>query len=322
MKILVTGGAGYIGSFMTKALVERGNEVVVFDSLERGHKESIDNRAKFFHGDLKNIEDLGKVFKSTTFDAIIHFAGLISVEESTKNPEIYEENNVTGSSNLFNIALAAGVSRFIFSSTAAVYGNPVKVPIPEDHPKNPESKYGETKLKTEENLSLLKTKNSKISFAALRYFNAAGAALDGSMGESHMPETHIIPLAIKAALKREPFSLFGRDYSTPDGTCMRDYIHVLDLVQGHLLALDKIIGEEGAYFYNVGTGVGHSNKEVIEMVEKISEKKIDVITKERRGGDADQLIADASKIKQELGFSPKYSDLTTIVKTAWLWHNK
>jgi len=323
MKILVTGGAGYIGSFMTKALLDRGDEVTVFDNLERGHLEAIDKRANFIKGDLKNTADLDALFSSDKFDSAIHFAGLIAVGESEKNPDLYYQTNVVGSKNFFEKALSLGnVKKLIFSSSAAVYGNPTKIPIPEDHPKNPTSEYGKNKLDVENILSELKNANSDMGFAALRYFNAAGASLDNTMGEAHNPETHIIPHIIESVRSGGAFNLFGSDYNTRDGTCVRDYIHVLDLVDAHILALEELNKAGGGHFYNVGTGNGYSNKEVIEMVEKVSGKSVRVENSERRKGDAGTLIADVSKIKQELGFSPKYSDLETIVGSAWKWHTK
>jgi len=322
MKILVTGGAGYIGSFMTKTLLDRGDEVTVFDNLERGHIKAVDKRAKFVKGDLKNSVDLQSLFSSNNFDAAIHFAGLIAVGESEEKPDLYYQNNVVGSKNFFETAVNMGkIKNLVFSSSAAVYGNPIKIPIPEDHPKNPTSEYGKNKLKVEEILSKLGESNLDINFVALRYFNASGAALDGSMGENHSPETHIIPNVIKALLSGETFKLFGSDYKTKDGTCVRDYIHVLDLVEAHILAIEKLKSEKGFKIYNVGTGNGYSNREIIEMVKKISGKELEVKESPRRKGDADELIADPTKIKTELGFSPKYSDLETIVSSAWSWHS-
>lgn len=321
MKIVVTGGAGYIGSFMTRALIEIGDEVTVLDNLERGHEEVIDKRANFVKGDIRDENLLDKLFSNEKYDAILHFAGLISVEESTKNPDLYNDVNVNGSNNLFKTALRYGIRNFIFSSTAAVYGNPNHIPITEDHDKNPTSPYGESKLKIERNLSNLKKDYPDMSFACLRYFNASGASLNGEYGEMHSPETHIIPLAIKAALNGNNFKLFGTDYDTPDGTCLRDYIHVLDLVEAHILALNKIINVNGEYYFNVGTGEGVSNKEVLEMIMKISGKKINLEIVPRRSGDADKLIADPTKIKNELNFLPKNSDLETIIKSAFLFHS-
>jgi UDP-glucose 4-epimerase len=252
MKILVTGGAGYIGSFMTKVLLDRGDEVIVFDNLERGHRSAVDPRASLIQGDLTDKEAVSKLFASEKIDAILHFAGLISVGESQMNPDLYRKNNILGSENLFKSAAEYNNgTKIIFSSTAAVYGNPVTVPIPEDHQKKPTSVYGETKLSVEEILNSMGKDNKSLSFACLRYFNAAGAALDGSLGENHAPETHIIPLAIKSLIEDHEFRLFGTDYNTKDGTCVRDYIHVLDLVEAHVLALKKIMADPGGYFYNV-----------------------------------------------------------------------
>lgn len=323
MKILVTGGAGYIGGFTVKSLLDKNHNVTVLDNLERGHREVIDKRAVFFKGDITSNKDLEELFTNNSFEAVIHFAGLISVGESEEKPEIYFNNNVVGSKNLFETAINTGkVNKFIFSSSAAVYGNPLKVPISEDHPKNPTSEYGKNKEDVEDILVKINKDNPHVSFAALRYFNAAGAALDGSLGEQHNPETHIIPNIIKSALTGVPFNLFGDDYKTKDGTCIRDYIHVLDLVDAHILSLEALENNPGTYFYNVGTGNGHSNKEVIEMVKKISGKNFDIKISPRRPGDADELIADSTKIRQELGFNPKYSDIKTIIETAWQWHIK
>lgn len=322
MRILVTGGAGYIGSFMTKTLLDKGHEVVVFDSLKRGHKDAIDSRADFVRGDLNNKVILEDLFCTEIIDAVMHFAGYISVEESVQYPHVYYENNVVGSQNLFSSAIYIGhVNKFVFSSSAAVYGNPKILPIPESHSKNPTSPYGETKLKIEEMLEYF-CQEKGISFASLRYFNAAGASLDGLMGEDHNPETHIIPLAIKAALNNKEFVLYGDNYMTRDGTCIRDYIHVIDLVESHVLALEKLTKEKRGYFYNVGTGRGYSNKEVINMVKKISGADFKVRIAPRRSGDAGVLIANPTKIQRELGFKPKYSDLETIVKTAFKWHKR
>lgn len=322
MKVLVTGGAGYIGSFMVKSLLDREHEVVVLDNLERGNRSVVDKRAAFIQGDIRNQDFLEKFFRENIFEGVFHFAGYISVAESVEKPEMYLDNNVTGSLNLFSTALRNGTNKFIFSSTAAVYGNPKVIPIPEAHEKNPTSPYGQSKLETERNLEELSKKNNEMSYVCLRYFNACGSALDGSMGEAHIPETHIIPLAIKAVIEKKEFSLYGTDYNTPDGTCLRDYIHVLDLIEAHILALQKIQRENGGFNYNVGTGVGVSNKEIIEKVQRVTNLKLNVIKKERREGDSDRLIADPSKIKNELGFFPKYSDLQTIIESAWKWHSR
>lgn len=320
MKILVTGGAGYIGSFMVKRLIERGDEVTILDSLERGHKEAIESRADFRKLNLFDWDKLGELFKEKKFDSIIHFAGFISMEESVKNPGLYFYNNTSGSLNIIEQAKRNGVKNIIFSSTAGVYGNPVEVPLSEDHPKNPVNPYGESKLMVEKILSWFQ-KTSGLNYATLRYFNACGASLDGDMGEDHDPETHIIPKAIEAGLENKEFTLFGTDYETPDGTCVRDYVHVLDLVEAHVLALEKLEKEGGGYIFNVGTGKGYSNKEIVDMVKKVSNKNIQVREADRRPGDADSLVANVDKIKNELNFNPQHSDLETIIESAWKWHS-
>lgn len=321
MKVLVTGGAGYIGGFMVKILLEKKYDVHVLDSLERGNKGRIDKRAKFTKGNILDKEFLSDLFSTNKFDAILHFAGYISMEESVNKPFLYFKNNSLGSLNIIDSAIENNIDKIIFSSTAGVYGNPREIPIPESHPTDPTNPYGESKLIVEKTLSWY-GKSKGLNFVSLRYFNAAGASLDGKMGEDHNPETHIIPLAIKAALGSEDFNLYGTNYDTKDGTCVRDYIHVLDLIQAHILALDKLSHDKGGYFYNVGTGKGFTNREVIEMVNKVSHVSLNVIEKDRRPGDADRLIADASKIKKELSFRPQYSDLHTIVESAWKWHIK
>lgn len=321
MKILVTGGAGYIGSFMTKRLLERGDEVVVVDSLERGRRKAVNSSAKLYVGTLLDKKFVSLVFSENSFDAVIHFAGYISMGESMENPYIYFQNNVFSSLNLMEEMVKTKTNNLIFSSTAGVYGNPIKLPISEDHPKNPENPYGESKLMVEK-LMLWYQKACSLNSVALRYFNASGASLDGSLGENHDPESHIIPNIMKAILAGASFKLFGTDYDTKDGTCVRDYIHVIDLAEAHVLAIEKLMKDKGMFIYNVGTGNGYSNKEVIEMVKKISGKDFKVEKIARRPGDADTLIADASRIKGELGFDPKYSDLETIVRTAWEWHGK
>jgi len=321
MNILVTGGAGYIGSFMVKKLLDEKYSVVVLDSLERGHKEAVDARAELRVGNLLDAEFLEKTLKETKFDAIIHFAGYISMAESVEKPEMYFKNNTFATLQLLEKAKQNNINKIIFSSTAGVYGNPVKVPIPEDSPKNPENPYGESKLMVE-NILKWYYKIHGISFAALRYFNACGASLDAVLGERHNPETHIIPKAIEAALTNKPFTMYGTDYKTPDGTCVRDYIHVLDLVDAHLRMLRKLTDGPGAFHYNIGTGHGYSNKEIIAMVKEISGIDFPVNFEVRRPGDADELVADAKNIKNDLNFDPQYSDLKTIISTAWHWHSK
>lgn len=321
MKVLVTGGAGYIGSHMTKVLLDKGHEVTVADNLERGFQEAIDPRAHFSNGDLRDKRFVEELFNKHKFDGVIHFAAYIAVGESMQHPEMYFENNFTAALNVLEAMRKNNCNNFIFSSTAAVYGTPKQLPITEDHPKNPESPYGESKYMVEKLLRWL-NKIYGINYVALRYFNASGASLDASTGERHAPETHIIPNVIKSVLEKRPFKLFGDTYDTPDRTCVRDYIHVLDLCEAHILALEKLVKDGGGYAFNVGTGNGYSNKEIVSMVEKVSGTKIETEIVEKREGDPNQLIADPSKIKQELGFAPTYSDLETIIKTAWQWHSK
>ncbi len=321
MKILITGGAGYIGRFMVKASLDRGFEVTVVDSLERGHEEEIDKRAGFIRGDLRDKKFVGEILSEHTFDSIVHFAGFISMAESVSNPYIYFDNNVNASLNLIEGAVKNKVNSFIFSSTAGVYGNPIKTPILEDHPKNPTNPYGESKLMVEKILSWYGNIYD-LNFASLRYFNASGASINGEMGEDHLPESHLIPNAINSILNKTQFTLYGSDYPTPDGTCIRDYIHVLDLVEAHILAISKLKSDGGKLFYNIGTGHGYSNKEVIDMISKVSGSEINIKNAQRRSGDANILIADSNLIKKDLRFSPKYSDLETIVKSAWKWHAK
>lgn len=321
MRILITGGAGYIGSFMVRAALDKGHEVVVVDSLERGHRESIDARAKIIVGELRDKKFVDSLFSKNKFDAVVHFAGYISMAESVENPYLYFDNNVNASLNIIESMTNHKINNFIFSSSAGVYGNPVKTPIAENHPKNPTNPYGESKLMVEKILAWYR-KIYGLNFTCLRYFNACGASTDGKMGEQHSPETHLIPNAINAILEKREFTLYGDDYGTPDGTCVRDYIHVIDLVEAHILAILKLIDNGGGFFYNVGTGQGYSNKQVIELVEKIGGSEMNVKIAERRSGDADVLIADPTLIKRSLGFEPKHSDLETIVKSAWEWHKK
>jgi len=321
MHILVTGGAGYIGSFMVKRLLDDGYTVTVVDNLERGNKEVVDQRVNLQVGNILDKQFLSEVFAKDTFDAIIHFAGYIAVGESMQDPALYFDNNTFATAALLEEARKHNITKFIFSSTAAVYGDPIKTPIPEDHPKNPTSVYGESKLMVETLLNWYH-KIYGINFVGLRYFNACGGALDGSMGENHDPETHIIPRAILSLMENKPFTLFGTDYKTPDGTCVRDYIHVLDLVEAHILALKKLQNDTGGFIYNVGTGKGFSNREVLDMVRQVTGIDLSVQTAPRRPGDADTLIADATKITTELQFVPQHSDLQTIVTTAWSWHKR
>ncbi len=319
--VLVTGGAGYIGGFMVRALIEKGFKVLIVDSLVRGHNDNVPSLATFFQGDVGDREFIESILTKNTVDGVIHFAGFISMAESMENPYLYFVENTFKSAILIDVLVKNNVKNFIFSSTAGVYGNPVNVPIPEDHFTNPTNPYGESKLMVEKILEWNK-RIYGLNYAALRYFNACGASLDGQFGEKHDPETHLIPAALNSIKNGQEFNLYGTDYQTRDGSCIRDYIHVLDLVEAHILALEKIINSSGGYIYNVGTGSGFSNREVIQQIEEITQQKIRLVEKGRRQGDASELVADVSKIKQDLNFNPKYSDLKTIIETAWKWHSR
>jgi UDP-glucose 4-epimerase len=321
MKVLVTGGAGYIGGFMVKRLLDDGHEVVVADSLERGHESAVDKRATLLKGNLLESGFVSQLFSEHQYDCVMHFAAFIAVGESMLQPGLYFRNNVFTTVSLLDAMKENGVGKFIFSSTGTVYGTPKTNPIPETHEKNPENPYAESKYMVEKILHWYYVVHG-IGSAVLRYFNASGAAQDGSLGEDHDPETHLIPNAIKAALHNSEFALFGDDYDTRDGTCIRDYIHVLDLIEAHVVTLKKLEEKNGEYIYNVGTGHGSTNKEIVEMVKKISGVPFPITVKERRPGDVAETTSDPTKIKNELGFTPKYSDLETIIKTAWQWHAK
>lgn len=320
MKILVTGGAGYIGSVTVKRLLENNFEVVVFDNLVYGHKEAI--TCKLVKGDLTNYEEIEQGLNGEKFDAVIHFAAYALAGESMDDPHKYFYSNTIGGLNLLKFMKAKDIPSIVFSSSCSIFGTPKTMPVSEDLEKHPESVYAESKLMFENILSWY-DKIYGIKHINLRYFNAAGAALDASLGEDHDPETHIIPLAIKTALgKRDKFILFGDDYPTKDGTCIRDYVHVEDLAIVHIQALTKLKGDNQSDSFNIGTGNGYSNKEVIEMVKKVSGVDFSVEIAKRRAGDPSAIFADNKKAKEELGFSPKYSDLQTIVESAWKWHNK
>ncbi len=320
MRILITGGAGYIGSFMTDRLIKDGHSAVVVDTLEEGHREAVNPKAEFRQGNLLDKDFLSNVFSSSTFDAVLHFAAYISMKESMEKPGKYFSNNIQAAVNLLDAMSQVGCKSFIFSSTAGVYGNPISLPIPEDHAKNPTNPYGESKYLVERMLPWY-GKIYGIGSIALRYFNAAGGSLDGQLGEDHKHETHIIPNVIKAAITGQEFPLFGTDYDTFDGTNVRDYIHVIDLVTAHMLALEKLSSKNASCaFYNVGTGQGYSNRQIVEIVEKVVGTKVAISQMDRRPGDAATLVAKVDKIKEEFGFQTKYSDLQMIVETAFKWH--
>ena len=314
MKILVTGGAGYIGSVTTQMLCDTDHQVVVFDNLERGYRPAIDPRAHFIKGDLRNKQDIQSALEVEQPDAVIHFAAYIEVGESMKEPLFFFENNITGSLNLMKAMVETGCKKLIFSSTCATYGTPQKIPMDESLPQHPESVYGESKLVCEKIFQWAEQIHG-IECVFLRYFNACGAT--DSYGEAHIPESHLIPLILQVAQdKREKICIFGDDYETKDGTCVRDYIHIKDLAQAHILALKP--GISGAY--NLGNGDGYTVKEVIEVCRNVTGHPIPVEIQPRREGDCTILVADATKAHDELGWDPQYPDLETIVKTAWAWH--
>lgn len=318
MKILVTGGAGYIGSITNMELWKRGVETVVFDNLIYGHRQAVAGGVLEV-GDLLRVETLRKIFKKYKFDGVIHFAAYVLAGESMHDPYKYFNNNIQGGLNLLRVMAENSVKKIIFSSSCAVYGYPKKLPVTEKEELKPVSVYGETKVSFEKILYWY-DKLFKIKYVSLRYFNAAGASLDGAFGGDHKPETHIIPLAIQAAMGlRDYFKLFGNDYPTKDGTCIRDYIHVLDLSSAHILALEKLEKGESA-IYNLGAEKGYSNLEVLKMVKKVTGRDFLIKIGKRREGDPAAIFADSTKIKKELGWKPGYSDLKTIVETAWKWH--
>jgi UDP-glucose 4-epimerase len=316
--IFVTGGAGYIGSHVVKELLLRGYHPIVYDNLQTGHREAIHD-AQFIKGDLVDLEKLRDTFRSYSIHAVMHFAADCQVEESIKNPLKYFINNVKNSIQLIEIMVDFNIRKIVFSSSASVYGEPKKIPITEEHPCIPTNPYGETKWIFEKVLKAFYN-TKKLDYISLRYFNAAGADLEGGLGEDHCPETHLIPICVMAALKGNSIAIYGDDYETPDGTCIRDYIHVTDIAQAHILALEKLGQGRISGVYNLGNGNGYSVKEVIETVKKVTGRKITSVVSPRRQGDPAQLVASSKKIEKELGWRPKYPDLETIVETAWQWH--
>jgi UDP-glucose 4-epimerase len=317
--ILVTGGAGYIGSHTVKLLLEKGYEAVVLDNLSRGHKEAIPDNLPFENIDLLDYNALLKSVKKYKIDAVIHFAAFSYVGESVENPGMYYRNNVLGSFNLINAVSEAGIKKFVFSSTCSVYGNPASMPISEKEPANPINPYARTKLMIENILGDYDIAHG-LKHIALRYFNAAGCSDDASIGESHEPEPHLIPLIIYTAQGiKEKISVYGDDYDTPDGTCIRDYIHVNDLADAHIKALDFIDKTGNSDIINIGTGNGYSVKEMIDAAKRITGREIKSEITARRAGDPARLVADNTKAKNVLGWSPEYN-LDGIITTAWNWY--
>jgi UDP-glucose 4-epimerase len=327
VRVLVCGGAGYIGSNMTAMLTVEGHEPFVFDNLSKGHLQAVKSarlaakQAEFIKGDLADYQLLVKTLRKYKIEAVMHFAAFIEAEESVKYPLQFYDNNVSRTCTLLAAMEAAGVEKFIFSSSAAVYGIPQIVPITENSPKAPINPYGETKLAVEM-MCHYQNQTGKLRYAALRYFNAAGAGSNCTLGEDHRPESHLIPRIIQAAMGKLPqVNIYGTDYPTPDGTCIRDYIHVDDLCRAHLLALDKL-DQKSELIYNLGNGKGYSVREVINTVKKVSGKDFKVVESERRSGDSPILTSDATKAKNELGWKTELPELEKIVETAWKWHSK
>lgn len=321
MKVLVCGGAGYIGSHTVKSLLAEGHEAVVLDNLSSGHRESV-RGAELIRTDLSDLAAVKLAFRAHDFEAVLHFASLIQVGESYRDPRKYYSQNLLTSLNLLEAMLEAGVRRLIFSSSAAVYGVPGAIPIPETHPLEPVNPYGRTKLIVEQ---ILKDYDAAygLKFISLRYFNAAGADPDGELGERHDPETHLIPNALLTALgKRASLDLFGTDFPTPDGTSVRDYIHVTDLAAAHVLALQKLAAAPGSDFINLGTNRGYSVLEVLETVKAVTGRKVPYEARPRRQGDVPVLLASKEKAERVLGWTLRHSSLEEIVRTAWQWHKK
>jgi UDP-glucose 4-epimerase len=319
MKILITGGAGYIGAITAKHLESEGDEVLVYDHFA-SHTPAKLGSTSYVKGGILDTRTLDKTLSSFHPDVVMHFAAYIQMGESVSNPRKYYDNNFIGTLSLVEAMIKSGCHKLVFASTAGVYGNPIQVPIPEDHKKEPENPYGETKLSAER---LLKWYDKAYGFKSIsiRFFNAAGAT--DELGEDHHDESHIIPNIINAQLADKEFTLFGNDYHTPDGTCVRDYIHVLDLAEAFRLAGEKLMTPEASTTaYNAGTGHGYSNLEIIKMVEKVSGHTVQVKFVPRRPGDANELVADVSRIKSELSWSPTHSDLESIIKSAYSWHSK
>jgi len=323
MNVLVAGGAGYIGSHTVKRLKESGHNPIIYDNGVRGHREVAGIlQVPAVFADLNDRPVLTQALRQHKIDCVMHFAAFAYVGESVEKPLMYYQNNVGTTISVLQTMQDVGVNRFVFSSTCAVYGDPERVPITEDMRKAPVSPYGRSKLMVEQMLADQIVANKNFSFSALRYFNASGCALDGSIGEDHDPETHLIPVAIQVALGLRPsIKLFGTDYPTPDGTNIRDYIHVEDLADAHILSMEKLTpGQQ--MFVNLGTGRGFSNREIIRTVEKVSGKPVKLEEAPRRPGDAVALYADPTRAKQMLGWEAKYKDPETIVRSAWNWHSR
>lgn len=323
MKILVLGGAGYIGSHTVYELIDAGNEVVIIDNLETGHMKAVHPQAKFYKGDLRDRAFVDSVLDTEkNIDAVIHFAANSLVGESMVNPLKYYDNNLCGTKVMLESLVAHGIDKVVFSSTAATYGEPQSIPIVETDPTRPTNCYGETKLSMERMFYWTGVAHN-LRFVSLRYFNACGAHISGQIGEDHNPETHLIPLILQAASgKRDHISIFGTDYDTVDGTCVRDYIHVTDLAQAHILAVRYLMDGNKSDIFNLGNGVGFTVRQVIDEARKVTGADIKVVEEGRRAGDPATLIASSDKAKSVLGWKPQYADLSKIIETAWKWHSE
>jgi UDP-glucose 4-epimerase len=319
--ILIVGGAGYIGAHINKQLNINGYDTIIFDNLSHGHQDFV-KWGTFEGGDLGNIEEIREIFKKYPITAVMHFAAFTYVGESVENPEKYYRNNVCNTLNLLQVMREFEVNKLVFSSTCATYGDPVEIPITENHPQNPISPYGRGKLMVE-NIMADYSRAYNLKYVSLRYFNAAGADSESEIGEFHDPETHLIPLILDAASgKRKNIKIFGTNYSTPDGTCVRDYIHVTDLADAHLKALKYLENGGDSDYFNLGNGNGFSVREVIEMARKVTGKNIIAVEDSRRPGDPPVLVGSSDKIRKILKWNPEYDDLYQIILTAWMWHEK
>lgn len=321
MATLVLGGAGYIGSHTVDRLIEKGEKTIVVDSLVTGHRQAVNKDAKFYQGDIADKDFMRQVFKENSdIDAVIYFAAYSLVAESMKKPLKYFDNNTAGMVKLLEVMNEFSIDKIVFSSTAATYGIPEEVPIKEITPQNPINPYGESKLMMEK-IMRWADKAYGIKFVPLRYFNVAGAKPDGSIGEDHMPETHLLPIVLQVAMgKRDKLQIFGDDYNTPDGTNIRDYVHPLDLADAHILAVDYLKAGNPSTAFNLGSSTGFSNREILEAARKVTNKEIPAEIAPRRGGDPDVLVASSTKAREVLGWKPQFDDISKIIETAWKWH--
>ncbi len=320
MTILVLGGAGYIGSHTTYELIDQGDDVVIIDNLETGYKEAVHPKARFYQGDIRDREFVDSVFEQEKIEAVIHFAANSLVGESMVNPLKYYDNNLCGTKVLLESMVAHGINKIVFSSTAATYGEPERVPILETDRTEPTNTYGETKLSMEKMFKWTDRAHG-VKYVSLRYFNACGAHKSGAIGEAHNPETHLIPLILQVPnKKREAITIYGDDYDTEDGTCIRDYIHVSDLAQAHILAVKYLAAGNESSIFNLGNGVGFSVKEIIEAARKVTNDDIPAVIAERRAGDPAKLIASSDKARNILAWKPEYTNIEDIIESAWKWH--